>query len=484
MQKLSELLKNSKGEPPKRNLVIIGVNPIIEEMTSDPELFYDMLVCSENDTPPQLKITIIYESDDENFNQSLFYDKERSKNKIEFDKLQFLKTRLIGGQGKSEKIKGFINSVLACFPKTMNNQDKVEDVKSRLKLFEDNRGHKANLILIDDVIWFSITTLDVPTLDMYKKITQDSDAALYRQFSDYVDNLLNLNKITGEVEGNIFLSKKGDELIQLYDNYSCPRGIAPRKAFYSTDFQRYSIWAFIFNRKGELLLHKRSDITVDNRSLWDKSAGGHVDLTDSSTMITAKRELIEEMFLPQAEYTKHVSANPVDIIDFGEWNMNKREEKYFIDSFNGLSERDWIAFRATDYEDDKKREKLIPLTIRRKSPRIMHIKDRDKQGKVIKLPDGKPKEHIETWYTRFISDVFLFIAPERSIDNDSQMNRSLKAAEIAGAATEHRLISIDNLIKEIETNPYQFTDDLVYMCSEKKRILVEFSEAIKFIFKK
>jgi hypothetical protein len=480
MSTLLEFLKNSAGNPPKKNLVIVGVNPIIEKMTANPELFYDLLVCSKDETPPQLKITIIYESDDENFNQSLFYDKERSQHKVEFDRLQTLKKRLIGGRRKSKKVAGFIEAVLDCFPKTLDNENKIKDAKSRLKLFENNRGHKANIILIDDVIWYSFTMLDIPTLDMYRKITEESDTILYKQFTDYIDNLLNINKITGEIEGNIFLSKAGDELIQLYDNDSFPRGIAPRKAFYSTDFQRYSIWAFIFNRKGELLLHKRSDITADNRSLWDKSTGGHVDLTDSSTMITAKRELVEEMFLPDAENTKYMSADLGDIIDFGEWNLNKREEKYFVDSFNGLDEFDWIVFRATDVEN----REVVPMTIRRKSSRIMHIKDKDTQGKIMKSSDGKPQEHTETWYTRFISDVFLFIAPEGYIDNEEQMKKLLNAAEIAGAASAHKLISIDDLISDVENNPQKYTDDVVYMCSEKKKTLVEFSESVKFIFKK
>ena len=114
----------------------------------------------------------------------------------------------------------------------------------------------------------------------------------------------------------------------------------------------------------------------------------------------------------------------------------------------------------------------------------MYIKRRDTQGKIVKLPDGKPQEDIEIWHTRFISDVFLFIAPEGYIDSEQQMNKLLSAAELAGAASAHRLISIDDLIKTVENSPQEFTDDIVYMCSEKKKVLVEFSEAIKFIFKK
>ena len=471
---LSELLRNSANNPPERELVIIGVNPIIEELTSDPQLFADMLRCNLD-----LKITIIYESETENFNQSLFYDKERSKNKIEFDKLQTYRKRLIGGsRGRNkEKTAGFVEDVLNCF----QNDNDVKNEKKRIKLLQNNRRHNINLIYADDVIWCSETLLDLPTLDMYRKVTDEN---LFHRYVDYIENLLNVNKVTGEIEGNIFLSEASDELIQLYDNNNYPRGIYPRKAFYSTDFQRYSVWSFIFNRKGELLLHKRSDRTQDNRSLWDKSAGGHVDITDSSTILTAKRELVEEMFLPEAEYTKYMQAALGDIIDFGEWNTDKREEKHFIDTFKGLDSDDWIVFRATDTNE---KGEAIPMTIRRKSPRIMHIKEKDEKGEIIKLPNGKAKERVTTLYTRFMSDVFLFIAPEKYIDDDKQVKKLIEASlasDKQGAASAHRLISIDDLIQEVEENPEKFTDDIVYMCSEKKWLLVQFAESIKYIFKK
>lgn len=481
---LSEFLKNSSGVPPISNLVIVGVNPIIEELTSNPQVFSDILACNED-----VKITVIHEGDTENFNQSLFYDREKSRNKMEYDKLQTYKKRLLGGSKGKNKISGFVEDVLTNFKKATNaNSDKVEAAKNRIKIFQNNLRHTVNLIYIDDIIWCSETLLDLPTLEMYRKITAENDADSYDRYKNYIEFLLNVNN-KNEIEGNIFLSTEGEELIQLYDNQNYPRLIAPRKAFYSTDFQRYSIWAFIFNRKGELLLHKRSDTTKDNRSLWDKSAGGHVDLTDSSTMLTAKRELVEEMFLPNAEYTKYMQAKLGDIIDFGEWNTEKREEKHFIDSFNALDADDWIVFRATDTD-------AMPMTIRRKSPRIMHIEDRDENGKKVPLRDKdgniifnanrKPKyqEHTEIWYTRFISDVFLFIAPEGLIDNMEQMHDLIKTAEKAGAASAHKLVSIDSLIEDIEDSPQLYTDDVVYMCSEKKWLLVEFAEAIKYIFKK
>jgi len=122
-----------------------------------------------------------------------------------------------------------------------------------------------------------------------------------------------------------------------------------------------------------------------------------------------------------------------DIINFGEWNINKREENFFISSFAGLNDKDWIVFRATDTDD---KGDIVPMTIRRKSPRIMHVKDKDERGNEITITekDGtvKYKEHIETWYTRFISDVFLFVAPANYIDTEENMHELLQAVEAKG----------------------------------------------------
>jgi len=474
---LQNFIKNSVGNPPKQRLTFIGINPLVEELTSQPNVFSDMLNVHED-----LVINIIYESETENFNQSLFYQKDVSTTRIDFDRLQTYRNRLLGGiRSKDKNSTGFIEDVLSAFDK-----DKKLAAKKRIHMFQNNLRHFVNIIFVDDVIFYSFTTLDLPTLEMYQRITRESNSILFNQLNQYIEFMLNKSA------GGIYLSKHGDELIELYDNNSFPRGIFPRKAFYSTEYQRYSMWAFVFNRKGELLLHKRSKYTQDNRLLWDKSAGGHVDLRDSSTIITAKRELVEEMFLPEAEYTKYMQAELGDIIDFGEWNINKRAEKYFVSSFEGLDESDWVVFRATETNE---KGDIIPMTIRRKSPRIMHVENIDQYGNLIPILDSsqnivtdecgkiKKQEHIETWFTRFISDVFLFIAPKGYIDNEEQMSSLLKASEQYGASSAHKLISIDSLIGDVKTNPHLYTDDIVYMCSEKKWLLLQFSEAIKYIFK-
>lgn len=470
MNDFLRLFKNSKGEPAKEKLIIVGVNPLIEDLMDYPQSIADMLKVNTS-----LNITIVYENSTENFNQSLFYDKERSNNRIDFDKLNRFRKNLIGNDNRRG---GLLDSILSYFDK-----ESQETIKSRISLFQNNLRHNINLIMADDVIHYCITTLEIPTLDMYESITVASNERLFTQYKLYIEFLLSPKT------GGLYLSKEGDELIQLYDNDNIPRGIYPRKAFYSTEYQRYSIWAFIFNRKGELLLHKRSEFTADNRSLWDKSAGGHVDLKDRSTIITAKREVVEELFMPEAEFTQYMTEKIRDLIDFGEWDTQKRPESYFKSDFEGLDKNDWVVFRPID------RETGYPMTIRRKSPRIMHVPDVDENGKKIPLFDennnpiinakGKQVylEHRETWYTRFISDVYLMIAPDGCIDTEEQMNKLMSLAEAKGAGSAHRLICIDDLIEDCRSNPDAYTDDMNYMINEQKWLLTQFSEFVRFIFK-
>lgn len=457
----------------ENHVTILGVNPIVQEITNNPRLIFDVLNAVDD-----VNITLIYESETENFNQSLFNVGGSKENSLDFDKLETYRSRLLGGKKGRKNTAGLVEDILKYCD---NDQEKREDFRNRIKLLQNNLRQFVNIIWVDDVIWYCFTTLGVPELDMYRKVTKVSDSKLYNQLEEYINFLLD------EKGGGKYLSKPDDELIELYDMKDVPRGIYPRKAFYTTNYQRYSVWAFIFNRKGEVLLQQRSPFTVDNRNLWDKSAGGHVDLKDSSTIITAKRELVEELFLPEAEFSKYMSADLGDIVDFGEWNIEKRPEKSLRDEFDGLEPADWVVFRATDSKGD-------PLTVQRKSPRKIHIKRRDVNGKLIPMlnEDGtqqtwsngklRYEEDLDTWYTRFISDVFLFIAPEGYIDTQEQIQELMGVAEKAGAQSSHKLMTVEALIDDVEKNPDNYTDDMAYMCSEEKRVLVEFAESIKYIF--
>lgn len=189
-----------------------------------------------------------------------------------------------------------------------------------------------------------------------------------------------------------------------------------------------------------------------------------MDLRDSSTYITAQRELVEELFLPEAEFSKYIRADLGDIINFGDWNLSKRPEHSFREAFAGLKPQDWVMFRATD-------ENGSPLVISRTSERRIHE------------DDGS----ISTKRTVFISDVYLFIAPHKYIDNESQMRNLLGLAENSGAAQAHKLVSIAELrdwIDEKErdgTYRETFTDDLLYVNIEHRGMLERFAEFVAYL---
>lgn len=335
-------------------------------------------------------------------------------------------------------------------------EPQLEGILKRIQIKQMNLRLPVNIIQADGKLWFSITTTYAPDLGSY--IVVDENSKMKQDLLELIEFC------TNPVKGGVYLSKPSDELIQLYDRNGIPRGIFPRACFYTTEFSRYSIWGFVFNRRGELLLHQRSLTTQDGRGLWDKSIGGHVDLLDSSTTITAERELVEEMFLPQAEYTKYLRADLGDIVHFGEWNPKKRPERLFKDAFAGLSESDWVLFRATDSQGD-------PLTITRVSDRRIH----DGSGKVT------------TKRTVFRSDVYLFIAPPKYLDTADQMVALLGHAEKSGAAKAHRLLTLDGLRQWISEEEMAgkdretFTDDILYVNIQYREMLERFSEFIKLM---
>jgi hypothetical protein len=217
---------------PLEQIIIVGVNPIIDEIVNNPRLFYNML-----NTNEKLTITILYESDTENFNQSLFFDRKQGDRKIDYDRLQTYHARLLGSSGGKKT--GFIKDVLSY----NTDGNKRCSMESRIRLLQNNLRNFVNLIIKDSIIYYSFTTTEYPSLEMYSKLERakanndknDLGNNLYEQLQKYVQFLLDNDT------GGKYLSVPGDELIELYDNHSYPRGIYPRKAFYSTDYQRYSV---------------------------------------------------------------------------------------------------------------------------------------------------------------------------------------------------------------------------------------------------
>lgn len=308
-----------------------------------------------------------------------------------------------------------------------------------------------NIIRSDKELYICPVSSEIASEQMYHHI--GSNDVWYTLVNDYIDFY------TDEQKGGIYQSDTSEEMLVMYDKKKIPRGIFPRKAFYNTDFQRYSVWLFIFNRKGEMLLHQRSTKAVDNWGLWDKSAGGHVDIADVSTSATAERELIEELYLPKAEFTKYMKENPRDIINMGVWKLDKRADERALSGICDFDPHDWTYF-------------YLQEPISRTSKRRYRV-------------SGNSNAKIAIKETKFISDVFLFIAPAGAIDDEKAVKKLSR-----GVSSKHALKTIPEIIQWIEDEKSKgnetevFTDDLLYIMDYMRDMLEGFSEVVKVTFSK
>jgi len=380
-----------------------------------------------------LHLNIFYENDSDLFYQSLSNDTQFARNRVSFAKLK-------GSRNRVSRLREFVMeyAVTPEEKKLIFERLQVEQVNLRLSL---------NVIRSDKELYICPVSVEVPSVQMYHHI--ENNDVWYSLVNNYIDFY------TDEQKGRIYQSKPSDEMLVMYDKKEVPRGIFPRKAFYNTDFQRYSVWLFIFNRKGEMLLHQRSENAKDNCELWDKSAGGHVDIGDVSTAASAERELIEELFLPKAEFTKYMMENPRDIINLGVWKPKKRGYERVLSDIHNFGPCDWAYF----YLDGP-----ISRTSKRRY--------RD-----------NPNAKMEIKETKFISDVFLFIAPDKIIDSEEAAKKL--SEEVSLNRTLKTIPEIVHWIEDEKSKGNEteiFTDDLLYIMDYMRDMLEEFSEMIKVTF--
>lgn len=420
---LIDLIKNTANE-----LTIIGTMPLYDELVDCYEEMYRALAQNQN-----LYLNIFYENDSDLFYQSLSNDTQFARNRVSFAKLK-------GSRNRVSRLREFVMeyAVTPEEKKLIFERLQVEQVNLRLSL---------NVIRSDKELYICPVSVEVPSVQMYHHI--ENNDVWYSLVNNYIDFY------TDEQKGRIYQSKPSDEMLVMYDKKEVPRGIFPRKAFYNTDFQRYSVWLFIFNRNGEMLLHQRSKKANDNWELWDKSAGGHVDIGDVSTAASAERELIEELFLPKAEFTKYMMENPRDIINLGVWKPKKRGYERVLSDIHNFGPCDWAYF----YLDGP-----ISRTSKRRY--------RD-----------NPNAKMEIKETKFISDVFLFIAPAKIIDSEEAAKKL--SEEVSLNRTLKTIPEIVHWIEDEKSKGNEteiFTDDLLYIMDYMRDMLEEFSEMIKVTF--
>jgi NUDIX domain len=303
--------------------------------------------CAKNIT---FRIYIMCESDNMLFARSFTSDTDKSAKRRTFRELKFIRDRAIE-----------LHDFMAPHGTAQVNEECLE-----LKVM-----HLPIPITIAkiDARYFA-----APALDAVSTLIEEIDD--HHPWRDaivaYVDSYFDPER------GKKYSANANDEILELFDHDRVPRGIYPRDSFYDTDYSQLVVWALIFDRRGRVLIHRRKDNAKDNRGMWDKSVGGHVDFSlDTDTSRTVVREMIEELFHDESSEAgfRAFSVTDKDTLFLGEWRPEARGRSPFVEI--AKYERQWAFFRL--------RESQHVYT-----PRL--------------LPDGKQRR------LRVIADVFVVVA--------------------------------------------------------------------------
>lgn len=373
-----------------------------------------------------LKISILCESDNFLFSQSVFTDTDIARNRISFTKLKFQRDLI---------------------------SNKVPEIRKESNLLAlDIQITYLNIplriIKVDDDIYSNTWLTDFKDeyiLTEYKSESHSHQVAYLEAF---------FHQKIGLKYSSPYLDSKGKriETIELFDKERVRRGIYPRNSFYDTDYYKLVVWVFIFDRNGKLLIHKRSENAKDNQGMWDKSVGGHMDYEeDIDTYKTVTREVIEELYTDETKESNFIRVKDENMIYLGDWKPQKRSDyiKYEINKYS----KEWTYFRLPEYEQAE-------------SPRF--------------LPDGSTRSN------NVIADVYLFVASKeinkKAMDNFQ--NSSFQFIDLADLKTAiSKRDKGEKLEREFgfKTMEPKFSPDLRYTFKGSLRSTLEnFSEFVEF----
>lgn len=109
--------------------------------------------------------------------------------------------------------------------------------------------------------------------------------------------------------------KNSEEYLEIVDEKGEVIAIAPRADIHGNpSLMHRVVHVLVFNKKGELLLQKRSFRKDVAPGKWDTSVGGHVGIGEDLFM-SAKREMEEELGItcPELEYLySYTHSNPYE----------------------------------------------------------------------------------------------------------------------------------------------------------------------------
>jgi 8-oxo-dGTP pyrophosphatase MutT (NUDIX family) len=416
-QQLGEIL--SSAQKRVRILGVVALDPSWEDLAG--------YWASKLQNGSGFEITVLCESDNLLFSKSLTYDTDSATDRKSFHQLKFIRDRAITDLPDYLAEAGVPSKVI---------RDSVSIEIMHLPV-------PLSIVQIDDRIFANLWLHRID--DYFEQITVKH--SWYTLLSQYISTYFDPE------QGRKYACELGDEVLELYDHDRIPRGMYPRSSFYDTDYSQLVVWAFVFDRQGRLLIHRRADNAKDNQGMWDKSVGGHIEFEDVDTAHAVCREVVEELFVDEAEQgysslTRWAVADE-DMIYLGEWRPRQRRRHpfYEIGGFN----REWTFFRLVESQQ------LY-------SPRIM--------------PDGTQRR------IRVISDAFLFVAgPALSDESLGELKNSrfklIELAELKSVMDQALRGSQVPGFDASQSVP-KFTPDLVNIMTGRLRdILEEFSQYVK-----
>jgi hypothetical protein len=382
--------------------------------------------CSRNTT--DFSVEILCESDNMLFAKSFTHDTEMAENRLSYRTLKFRRDRAL------VDLPDLIatNVAESCAPTNF-----VDIGITYLNV-------PISIVQIDDRLFVNLWLHELERFYEEIESSHSWSSLIERYVEAYFDPKL----------GRKYVSKVGDEVLELFDHKRIPRGIYPRHSFYDTDYSQLVVWSFVFDRKGRMLIHRRARNAKDNRGMWDKSVGGHIDFhQDVGTARAASREVIEELFsdevkLSQSDLAKW-SVNDREMIYLGEWRPDHRGKAPFEEI--ARFRREWAFFRVSGSQY------LY-------SPRM--------------LPNGKTRR------LRVIADVFLFVAgPHLDESTLGELkNSTFKLVEISELKNAMDLALRGETVSDFDREEPipQFSPDLTnIMTSNLRDVLDEFSQYIK-----
>ena len=295
-------------------------------------------------------------------------------------------------------------------------------------------------INIDDDYYYTLSLTKFSTQDKFERVTKEN--ARYDEFQKYFYAYFDVDLGAKKYSSEITAKDNRTEIILMYNDYRHCLGQLPRQSFLDITKAKLVIWGMIFTRDGKVLIHKRASNAKDNRGMWDKSIGGHVDMEKDTvdTVKAAAREMLEELYKIEAEdQGAHTTSEIKEInenfpIFLGEWRAEIRQTLPFREIRNNKGQ---IYFFRMNYNFSK------------------HVLDSPRL-----LPDGSESP------VKCFSDMYIFVMDEY-FDEKKLENSDFKLFELYELYDSY----MDGEIEYIEKNTGKKVIEKFRLTPDLKRII-------------